>query len=1365
MNLSDFLLQLSGLGVKMWTEQGQLKLRAPKGVLTPALQETLAARKPEILAYLARGTEAIAIQPVDRERPLAVSFMQERLWFLAQMYPKGVAYNLPNGYHLVGELNVPALQAALQTIVNRHESLRTTFAGSEGGAVQCVHPALPLDLQWHDFSGEDAPRKMADKLASRDANHSFDLEQGPLFLCRLVRLASDEHLLLWTVHHIVADGWSSLVFLRELKALYEANCAGHTANLPALPLAYADFAAWERVALAKGQCDDQLDYWRAKLRSPLPVLELPIDFPRPAVLAYRGDFHSFTIPSPIRDRLKALAVNNRSTLFMVLLAAYKLLLKRYSQAEQICIGSPIARRTRPEIENVFGCFINALPLVTDLTGNPAFADLLARVRETCTGAFGHPDVPFEKMLELSEAPRDTSHTPLFQSMFILHVQDTRKVSTIGDVALSPVEYHTSGSKFDLTLELKETTDSLEGFLEYNTDLFEAASVGRMANHFQRLLESIAASPHSRLSDLSMLDPVERDTLLHARNATQLEYPPSDGVHMMFARQALSHPASEAVRIGGQCLSYRELDERSNQLARHLRGQGARPGMLVGICLERSLDMVVALFGVLKSGAAYVPLDPAFPSERLGFMVNDAAVGLLLTHTSLRAAVPSYTGPLLFLDSQWSQVASEASTALVSEQRPEDLAYVIYTSGSTGKPKGVQIPHRALTNFLYAMTEQPGITAGDCLLAVTTLSFDIAALELYLPLVNGARVVLASQEEAADGVRLGKLVASSGATVMQATPATWRLLLESGWRGISRLKVLCGGEGLPRHLAEQLLALKMDLWNLYGPTETTIWSAVEHVASGEGPVAIGRPVGNTQLYVLDGEQALLPDGVVGELYIGGEGLARGYLNRPELTAERFVKSPFQAGKRLYRTGDLARYHPDGRLEVLGRTDHQVKVRGYRIELGEIEAGLLSHPAVSAAVVVVREDVAGDKRIVAYVVGSEVGHVGSAELRAHLQRELPDYMVPTAFVALECLPLTPNNKVDRKALPPPEGALVSGARYVAPNGDLELGLAQIWAQTLRVERVGVTDDFFELGGHSLLAVRLVADIQRQLGLRIPLAAVFQGRNIRGILHVVHGAHTGGGLRALVPLRSGGRRPPFFCGGSHPRYQNVVSYMDPDQPCYRMDVYGLQQDRLGRGLKPLRTIEEIAAVFLAEIRTVQPTGPYYLGGGCEGGLVAFEVAKQLQAMGEQVARLVIWLVAAPQLFSKPSKLRVLRGVAQHFLNWISRQDDKRPRWRDLMLVLRHEYIEFCIFNAIESYRPVTRFQGSAFLARHYLPGYPEYEEESLGWKHLVSSDVTVHALPGKHESWLEVYSEEFGRLLDRILLEPAMPPRSPDLPGRPH
>ncbi len=1339
MSVSDLLLELSEQGIRLWADEGQLRLRAPKGVMTPELQARLSANKAELLALLQGEAQQAPIPRADRAGQLPLSFMQERLWFLAQMYPDGVAYNLPNAYRLRGPLDTASLIKALETIVARHEALRTTFTGDADGARQIIHPVSPLSIDQHDLRSEPDPQAAADALADADANQAFDLAQGPLFQTRLLRLADDEYLLLWTIHHIVADGWSSMVFLRELADLYAEYTGGPAANLSDESLDYADFARWERDQLDSDVLRTQADYWQQQLAPPHATVEIPADFPRPSVISYRGDFHPFQLPASLAGDLKKLASQQRCTLFTVLLAAYKVLLQRYSHVNSICVGSPIARRNRSEIENIFGCFINSLPLRTDLSGDPTFAELLSRVNETCTGAFKHQDLPFEEMLALSEAPRDTSHTPLFQTMFILHVQDTRKISALGDVSLEPVEYHTRGSKFDLTLELKETAAGLEGFFEYSTDLYHADTVRALSEHFVTLLQDLVAAVDKPLSTLRLLSESEQHAIVQSRNDSASEYPRNICLPQCVAQQAERSPDAIAVRCGETSLSYSALEQRANQLA-HCLSRTVNPGELVGLSLERSTDLLVALLGIMKAGATYVPLDPAFPSDRLAFMCEDAGLALLLTQQSLADTIPAYSGPVLYLDAQ-SDLSSEPALPPDIPLDPESLAYVIYTSGSTGKPKGVEIPHRALMNFLHSMGQQPGLNSEDRLLAVTTLSFDIAALELYLPLVNGAEVVVASRTEASDAQALSRLITEQSISVMQATPSTWRLLLESGWPGKKGLTVLCGGEPLPADLARSMLQLEMTLWNLYGPTETTIWSAVEQVTDASGTISIGHPIANTRLHVLDDHLNPVPDGVSGELLIGGEGLARGYRNRPELTAERFIPDPFQPGERLYRTGDLARYMKDGRLEVLGRTDHQVKVRGYRIELGEIEARLTALPGVRDAVVIVREDVAGDKRIVAYLLPDGASLPPASELRAGLQKDLPDYMVPSAYVPMEAYPLTPNQKVDRKALPAPDGGVER--EYIAPRTEQEQALAALWARTLGVEQVGMTDDFFDLGGHSLLAVRLVADMEREAGLTVPLASVFQQRTLAGLLGTTEegeAALPG----ALELLRAGQARPPLFAGGSHPGYRTAAQAMPPGQAFYRMDVYALQESRITQGLKPLATIEEMATVYLDAIREIQSSGPYYLSGGCEGGMVAFEVARRLQAAGEDIAQLCIWVVEAPALVRKPSRLRIGERLLRQAVTQLR---SGGLRWRDLAPLWRHQYVEYLLFRAMESYRPDSLFQGDLTLARHYDPDYPDLGE-FLGWDALISGTVRIYKLPGHHSTWLNHHAEYLGEVLGEVM-----------------
>jgi amino acid adenylation domain-containing protein len=1070
------------------------------------------------IAGLAEGIErrlgealpaAPPLVPVPRAEGGAIplSFAQQRMWILDQLEPGSFAYNLATALRLEGRLETAAFGAALAGIVRRHEALRTVFAvGDDGEPRQVILPAGERPLPLVDLTALPASGRTAEtgRLVAGDALRPFDLARGPLLRTTLLRLAEREHVLLLALHHIVTDGWSIGILTRELTELYRAFAAGSPSPLRELPLQYADFAVWQRRWLRGEALEEQLRYWKLHLAGAPPVLELPADRPRPAVQSHRGGRRWLTLPRELSARLATESRRLEVTPFMALLATFGALLQRYSGEEDLVIGTPIANRSRHELEELIGFFANTLALRVNAGGDPIFADLAHRVREAALGAYAHQDLPFERLVDELQPERNLGHAPIFQVMFTLQNAPPSALE-LGDLTLSSLEVEEGRAQFDLSLALTEIAGELVARLEYSSDLYDAATAGRMLGHFGALVSGALAAPGSRLSALTLLSEAERRELLVTWNDTRADFPAELTIPELFEAAARRSPGAVAVS-GGGVLLYGELEERANRLARRLIRLGVGPEVRVGLCLQRTPEMLVALLAVLKAGGAYVPLDPTHPRERLGWILEDAKAPVLLADRASLAALPEHGAVVIDpAESAGELETDEAAKPLPRRALPENLAYVIYTSGSTGRPKGVEVRHRGVVNYLSSMARRPGLTASDTVLALTTLSFDIHVTELLLPLAVGARIELVDRETAADPERLGAVIDAAGVTVMQATPATWTLLLEGGWRGRPGLTVLAGGEALPASLAARLRERVGALWNVYGPTETTVWSTLHPVTAAAGRISIGRPLANTTVHLLDAGGDPAPVGVGGELCIGGEGLARGYHRRPDLTAERFVPDPFgPSGSRLYRTGDLARRLPGGDLEFLGRIDHQVKVRGFRIELGEIEAALLLLPGVARAAVVVREGEGGDRRLVAFL-GLEPGAAPAvAELREGLQQRLPDYMVPAAFLILEALPLTPSGKVDRRALSrqalePALAAAGEEREYTGPRDEIERILVALWAELLGRERVGIHDKFFELGGDSILAIRLVVRAQKA-GVRFSPRQLFQHQTIAALTPVV-------------------------------------------------------------------------------------------------------------------------------------------------------------------------------------------------------------------------------------------------------------------------
>jgi amino acid adenylation domain-containing protein len=1015
-----------------------------------------------------------------------LSFGQERLWFLDHLEGGNSAYHLGTALRLEGDLDVAALRRSLTEIARRHEALRTSFTAPDGKAMQVVHPPAEVPLPVIDLRSlsvaqeEEARRELA-----AGARRPFDLQRGRLLRCRLARLDGDAWIFLLTVHHIVFDGWSSDLLVQEMVTLYEAFQAGRTSPLPDLPIQYLDYARWQRQELQGERLVALLDYWKAHLQGAPRILELPLDRPRPKIRSGRGGLLSRKFSPLAAESLRRLAWVADVTPFSAALALFLAFLGRISAQEDVVVGFPVAGRTRPELEPLIGFFVNTLVVRADLSAGGSVVEHLTQVHQALADAQAHQEIPFERLVKELKLERDLSHSPVFQVLFTVP-PPTRQQRTVRGLVIAPVELAAASAPFDLTLALGEGERGLRAQLAFARDVFDAVTAERLLDQFERFATA-ADEAGRRLEDLPLLGEAERHQLLAEWNDAAAAVP-DVCLHHLVEAQARKTPDAVAVSAEGMDLTYRQLVRRSGRLAGRLLALGVVAEEKVGVCMQRSVDLIAALLGVLKVGGAYVPLDPAFPRERLALMLADSGTRVVLADRLSRGALGDEAAAVVLVDSTAEEGEGGAADS-GPEVLADNLAYVIFTSGSTGRPKGVQVSHRALVNFLGAMAAKPGLAAGETLLAVTTLSFDIAALELFLPLTVGGRVALVSREVAADGTRLGAELERSGAVAMQATPATWRLLLDSGWQGVPWLRSLCGGEALPADLAQRLCARAAGVWNLYGPTETTVWSAVHAVEEGRGPTSIGRPIANTEIHLVDWQGAPAPVGVCGELRIGGCGVARGYLAQPDLTAQRFVPDPFSGrpGARLYCTGDLARRRADGAVEFMGRADQQVKVRGFRIELEEIETVLRSHATVRQAVVAVRGG-AENRRLVAYVM-AEGTAADPAELRSFLARRLPDYMVPWLFVSLDELPQTPNGKVDRRALPEPgEVGRVQRPDYVQPATYVEQKLAEVWREVLRQERIGVQDHFFELGGDSILSMRVVIKA-RQAGIGITPRQVFQ------------------------------------------------------------------------------------------------------------------------------------------------------------------------------------------------------------------------------------------------------------------------------------
>ncbi|WP_442937379.1 amino acid adenylation domain-containing protein [Nostoc sp.] len=1185
------------------------------------------------------------ILPRAENAELPLSYAQQRLWFLDQFEPNSAIYNIPMALRLVGTLNQVALEQSLYEIIARHEALRTNFVTVNGQPTQLIQTQTNWTVTVVDLKHlSTTEQKIAtQQLAQQQASQPFDLANQALVRATLIVLSETEHVLSVCMHHIVSDAWSMGVFIQELAALYNAFSQGDLSPLTSVPIQYADFAIWQRNWLQGSVLQTQLSYWQQQLKAAPALLSLPTDRPRGSVQTFAGGHQEFALSVELSNKLTKLSQEQGVTLFMTLLAAFDTLLYRYTGTEDILVGSPIANRNRNEIEGLIGFFVNTLVLRADLSGDRSFNELLGRVRLMAIDAYAHQDLPFEMLVEVLQPERDLSHTPLFQVMFALQNVPMSEIE-LADLTISSLAVESATAKFDLFLSIQNTGNGLAGVWEYNTDLFDASTIERMTGHFMTLLSGIVANPEERISQLPLLSQTEQQQLLVEWNNTQTDYPRDKSIHQLFEEQVDSTPDAIAVEFENQQLTYQQLNCRANQLVHYLKSLGVSADVLVGICVERSLDMVVGLLGILKAGGAYVPLDPNYPQERLAFMLEDAQVSVLLTQHSLFDRLPQHQAHLVFLDTDWQMISQSSQDNLISGVQATNLAYVIYTSGSTGKPKGVALNQLALCNLILWQLQNNTISIGAKTLQFAPISFDVSFQEMFSTWFSGGTLFLITEELRRDtSALLGFLQEKAIERLFVPFVALQQLA-----------EVAIGGELLNSHLREIITAGEQlqitpaisqwlsklndcTLHNHYGPSESHViitFTLNNSVETWPLLPPIGRPIANTQIYILDQYLQPVPVGVAGELHIGGVSLAQGYLNRPELTLEKFISNPFSTDRhsRLYKTGDLARYLPDGNIEYLGRIDNQVKVRGFRIELGEVEAVLSQHGDVEGCCIIAREDTPGDKRLVAYVVAHQNSTPTINELRQFLKAKLPDYMVPNAFVMLKSMPLTPSGKVDRRALPAPDLHSSNSDKYVAPRNQVELELTQIWSRILKVDKVGVKDNFFDLGGHSLLTPYLMAQIKQQFGKNIAIASLYQNPTIEQLATIVPFDSDSKSGSPLVILQPHGSKPPLFClpgAAGYPFYlYDLARCLGSDQP-----FYSFQAIAPGEGGELITQVEDVAACYIQELFVVQPQGPYFLAGHSFGGKLAFEMAQQLLRKGHKVALVAILDTTAPFHQNNPS------------------------------------------------------------------------------------------------------------------------------------
>ncbi|ETX03409.1 MAG: hypothetical protein ETSY1_00165 [Candidatus Entotheonella factor] len=1375
--VEQLLLDLHQQGVSLWLEGDRLRYRAPNGALTPERRADMARRKADIVAFLSDNMAPDAykaIQPAPRDdRGLPLSFAQQRLWFLDQL-GSGAAYNSGFALTIRGRLNVTAFERALSDIVRRHESLRTTFTTMDGAPRQIIHAAAPLNVSMTDLQHLSPVDQAAEvkRLARNELQRLFDLASDLMLRAALLKLSSETHVLLLTLHHIATDGWSFGILFQELEALYEAFIQGNPSPLAALPIQYADFASWQRQWEQSDAFAQQLSYWTKQLAGVPERLALPTDRPYPSRMTFDGGTVHVRLNAELTAQLRQLSQQAGTTLFMTLLAAFQGLLARYSGQDDIVVGTAIANRNRSEIEPLIGFFVNMLALRANLSGNPTFRELLDQVRQVTQAAYDHQDLPFEQLVEVLQPTRSVEHQPLVQVGFALQNM-TMGTPELSDLHLEPVAVELQTARLDLEMFLTEVDGELDGMCLYKTALFEANTIERMLRHYQTLLNRVVNDPDQPVFELPLLTEAERHQLLVEWNDTAIVFEADPCVHHLVEQQVERAPEAVAVEFEGWQLTYGTLNRRANQLAHYLRRQGIGHDIRVGICVERSLNMIVGLLGILKAGGAYVPLEPTYPQERLAFMMRDSGMAVLLTQASLVDQLPvaqvqlDHLPHLVCLDRDWPLIARECpdNPSVPVIPGAQQLAYVMYTSGSTGTPKAVMTLHGGFRNFVLWYQRAFAAGSADRTMQFANLAFDASTLDIWPTLICGARLHLIDRDLMSAPQRLQDWLIQYGITVIHIPTLITEQFLALPWPAETALRLLVtGGEQLHRTPAA---SMPFEVVNNYGPTENSMastWYAVPPESPPNPPV--GRPLDNHRLYILDPDLQPVPVGVAGELYAGGIGVSRGYLNRPGLTADKFIPNPFGEG-RLYKTGDLVRYLADGNIEFLGRIDNQVKLRGFRIELGEIEAVLSQHEAVNEAVVIL-DETDDHKRLVAYVAGASTAEL-PAILKSHLKARLPNYMVPSDIVALDTLPLNTNDKIDRSALPTPDIRGEDG--YEPPRNELEQRLAEVWSTVLKRQDIGIDDDFFDLGGHSLLAVELLSRIQQVFHKQLPLDVLFQNPTIVQLAGQLSDAREKALVTHLLPIQPSGTQTPLFCvagaNGYAFYFRDLAVRLGADQP-----VYGLEAPGRDGGSPLPDSVESHASQLLIPLRQQQPHGPYLLAGYSAGCAVAFEMASQLEQQGETVRQLIIvdtGLISHPEHFTERSDLdwiwymvrrvETLKEVAlgldyQH----LAQQPDDQARWQLAAEHLhRHgvlpEYASLALLQTGLRVGQELMFNYTIYQPSHSIAApivlyrakdidaqllqenraCSHYDRNDWGWRAYTQRPVQVSWVPGNHGSML--------------------------------